>query len=145
MQKPTRLAVWTIALAALPPPASAADSWQECQIENVTFCNAEGCKYVDPTLKLYFGDFADSAGRRRGYYYRCRRDGACDMIENPWIGSNDRYRAFVMREQGVIARIAADGKVTDVATVDDTVLISRGTCWEGKPPDLSKNRSESKN
>ena len=126
-----------IAVTLPAAPAPAADSWQECQIENVTFCNADGCRYVDPTLKLYFGDFTDSAGRRKSYYYRCRRGGSCDMIENPWIGQNDRYRAFVMREQGLIARIAPDGKVTDVATVDDTVLISRGSCWDAKPQKLS--------
>jgi len=122
-----------IAVTLPAAPAPAADSWQECQIENVTFCNADGCRYVDPTLKLYFGDFADSRGKRKSYYYRCRRDRDCDRIENPWIGENERYRAFVMPEQGVIARIAADGKVTDVATVDDTVLISRGSCWEAGP------------
>lgn len=145
MDTPFRLALWTTALCLLASPAPAADSWQECQIENVTFCNAEGCKYVEPTLKLYFGDFTDSAGRRKSYYYRCRRDGACDRIENPWIGQNDRYRAFVMREQGVIARISAEGKVTDIATVDDTVLISRGTCWDAKPQEAGGNRGGPEN
>lgn len=122
-----------VGVCLLAEPVRAADIWQECQIENVTVCTAQGCKYVEPTLKLYFGDFADSRGKRKSYYYRCRRDRDCDRIENPWIGENERYRAFVMPEQGVIARIAADGKVTDVATVDDTVLISRGSCWEAGP------------
>ena len=121
--------------ALLPAPASAADIWQECQIEIVTFCDLAGCRNVEPTLKLYFGDYSDNAGKRHGYYYRCRRDGPCDRIEDPWIGQSDRYRAFVMREQGVVARIGADGKVTDVSTVGDTVLISRGSCWDAKPQD----------
>jgi hypothetical protein len=127
-------------IAVLPVQASATDSWQECQIESVSFCDAEGCRLADPKLKLYFGDYADPAGKRKGYYYRCRRDGPCDMIEDPWIGQNERYRAFIMREQGIISRIGADGKVTDVSTVDDTVLISRGSCWDAEPQPIRRKR-----
>jgi len=116
-----------VALLAGKPPAAAA--WQECQVEAVTLCEPGGCRSVPPTLKLYFGDYADSKGRAKAYYKRCRREGPCDVIENPWMGANERYRAFVMPERGLIARIDADGKVTDVATLDSNVLISRGSCW----------------
>ena len=119
-------------LALFAGQASAANLWQECQIETVTLCTPDECKNVEPTLKLYFGDFAARDGKRAGYYYRCRRDGPCDEIDDPWIGRNDRYRVFVIREAAVISRIDADGKVTDVATLDDHVLISRGTCWSAK-------------
>lgn len=110
-------------------PASAASLWQECQIETVTLCSQEGCKYVEPTLKIYLGDYTAADGRPKGYYYRCRRDGPCDMIENPWIGYNDDYRVFVVREGGVIARVRSDGRITDVSTLNEDVLISRGSCW----------------
>jgi hypothetical protein len=113
--------------------ASAADFWQECQIEAVTLCTPDGCGSVEPTLRLYLGDFANSDGKRVGYYYRCRREGDCDKIEDPWIGHNDRYRVFVIREAAVVSRVDQDGKVTDVSTLDDHVLISRGTCWSAKP------------
>lgn len=130
------------ALMLLQAHPAAADVWKECQIETATLCEPGGCRSVEPTLKLYFGDYADQDGKRSGYYYRCRRGGACDMIEDPWIGENDTYRAFVSRERGVISRIGPEGKVTDVATLNDTVLISRGTCWNAPPhkPDLSTQR-----
>ena len=118
-------------------PASGASSFQECQVESVTFCSPNGCSNVAPTLKLYFGDYADSAGKPKGYYYRCRRDGACDRIEDPWIGGDDKYRVFVMRGEGVISRLGRDGKVTDVATIGDNVLIARGSCWDAKPQGLN--------
>lgn len=109
------------------------DFWQECQIESSTLCSPTGCTSVEPTLKLYFGDYNGSDGRRRGYYYRCRRGADCDRIEDPWVGVNDNYRAFVARERGLISRIGPGGKVTDVATLDDDVLISRGSCWDAPP------------
>jgi hypothetical protein len=118
-----KISVLLAGLTLLAGKASAAAVWQECQIESVTLCEAEGCMPVAPTLKLYFGDYADSKGRATAYYKRCRREGPCDVVENPWMGENDRYRAFVMPERGVIARIDADGKVTDVATLDNNVLI----------------------
>lgn len=128
-------------LALIPAQVSAADSWQECQIETVTYCNADGCQNVEPTLKLFFGDYSGPGGKPKGYYYRCRRDGPCDRIENPWIGEKDGYRAFVMREQGVISRIGPDNRVTDVSTLNDTVVISRGSCWDGEPQNKGADRS----
>lgn len=112
--------------------ARSANVWQECQIETTTLCDPAGCRSVEPTLKLYFGDYVDAKGKRKGYYYRCRRAGPCDLIDDPWIGENEQYRAFVVRERGLISRIGPGGKVTDVATLEDHVLISRGTCWNTK-------------
>lgn len=132
------------ALALNSGTASAANFWQECQIEAVTICTPDGCRNVAPTLKLYLGDFANSQGKRAGYYYRCRREGACDKIEDPWIGRNDRYRVFVIREAAVISRVDQDGKVTDVSTLDDHVLISRGTCWSAKPQRIKGQVSPAK-
>jgi hypothetical protein len=112
---------------------SAANYWQECQIETATICGPEGCRNVQPTLKLYLGDYEDTKGRPKSYYYRCRRDGPCDEIRDPWVGENESYRAFVAPAHGVISRVGPDGKVTDVATLNDQVLISRGTCWSSEP------------
>lgn len=127
-----------IAAGLMGAPATAANYWQECQIETATLCGPEGCRNVEPTLKLYLGDYANSKGVRKGYYRRCRRTGECDLIENPWIGTNEAYRVYVLPEHGLISRVAATGKVTDVATLGDTVLISRGTCWSVKPPSVRK-------
>jgi hypothetical protein len=125
-----------MAVQASQPPD--ADLWQECQIESATLCGPGGCKNVEPTLKLYLGDYRADDGRRAGYYYRCRRGGECDIIENPWIGEGMGYRAFVMREQGVISRIGPDSRITDVATIEDTVLISRGRCWNADRPRIRR-------
>ena len=127
-----------IAMALQAAPAGDADLWQECQIESAILCGPGGCKNVEPTLKLYLGDYRADDGRRAGYYYRCRRGGECDIIENPWIGEGGGYRAFVMREQGVISRIGPDSRITDVATIEDTVLISRGSCWNADRPRVRK-------
>ncbi len=122
-------------------PVSAADLWQECQIETVTLCSPDGCKNVEPTLKIFLGDYTTSNGRPAGYYRRCRRAGPCDEIEDPWIGYNNDYRVFVVREGGVISRVRQDGKITDVSTLGDDVLISRGTCWNAEPQRSKRNGS----
>jgi len=130
---------WIISVTLIPVKAPAAGIWQECQVEVATSCTAEGCKNVEPGLKLYLGDYDDAEGMPHGYYYRCRRyQGPCDMIEDPWIGENANYRAFVMRNQGIIARVGPGGKLTDIATLDDNVLISRGTCWNAEPQRISE-------
>lgn len=124
-----RTLVLIAALALVPAAAPAADIWQECQIETVTLCTPDGCRNVEPTLKLFLGDFKDGQGKAAGYYYRCRREGSCDKIDNPWIGHNDKYRAFVVPEASIISRVDQDGKVMDISAIRDEVLISRGSCW----------------
>jgi len=114
------------------------DIWQECQIESATLCGAGGCKPVPPTLKLFLGDYVGASGRRAGYYYRCRRGGVCDIIDDPWIGESGGYRAFVIRDRGVITRVGRDNSVTDVATIEDVVLISRGRCWNSARPRVER-------
>jgi hypothetical protein len=114
------------------------DIWQECQIESATLCGAGGCKPVQTTLKLFLGDYLGASGGRAGYYYRCRRGSVCDIIDDPWIGESAGYRAFVLRDRGVIARVGPDNSVTDVATIEDIVLISRGRCWEAPRPRVER-------
>ena len=130
--------------ALIAGPAPAANSWQECQVEIATLCDLAGCRNVEPTLKLYLGDYADSKGRRKGYYYRCRRQGSCDRIEDPWIGQNAEYRAFIVDRAGVISRVGPDNKLTDVATLNDSVLISRGSCWNAKPQHPKRKKASRK-
>src|SRR5690348_11131627 len=84
-------------LQAAQPPAPAIS--QECQIETVTLCDQAGCRGVEPTLKLYVGEFTGEDGKQVGYYYRCRRGDYCDIIDNPWIAESGGYRAFVARER----------------------------------------------
>jgi hypothetical protein len=125
------------ALAIQEAQSGGTDLWQECQIERATYCDMAGCRGVEPTIKLYIGDYAGPGGKREGYYYRCRRGALCDIINDPWIGEGGGYRAFVMRDRGVISRISADNHVTDVATIGDTVLISRGRCWAASKPGVA--------
>ena len=58
--------VFMAGLALMAGRASAANLWQECQIETVTLCGPEGCRNVQPTLKLYFGDYAEFEGPTEG-------------------------------------------------------------------------------
>ena len=127
-----------LAIALQAAGAANPDIWQECQIESATLCGAGGCKPVEPTLKLFLGDYAGASGRRAGYYYRCRRGSLCDIIDDPWIGESAGYRAFVLRDRGVITRVGPDNSVTDVATIEDIVLISRGRCWEAPRPRVER-------
>jgi len=126
-------------LAAQAGQAAGPNIAQECQIETVTLCDQAGCRGVEPTLKLYLGEYTSKDGRQAGYYYRCRRGEFCDVIENPWIGESGGYRAFVMRENGLISKIGPDNRVTDVATLEDRVLISRGRCWDSPRPKVNRN------
>lgn len=127
-------AVLAAALALQASRPALGDVQVQCQIETATLCGVEGCRNVAPTLTLYLGDYVDANGARNGYYYRCRRGGGCDIIDNPWIGDSGSYRAFVAREQGVISKLGSNAKVTDVATLEDKVLISRGSCWNFPRP-----------
>jgi len=126
-----------LALQAAQGPAP--DLSQECQIETVTLCDQAGCRGVEPTLKIYLGEYAAEDGKHRGYYYRCRRADLCDIIENPWIGENGGYRAFVARERGVIAKIGPENRITDIATIEDRVLILRGRCWDTPRPSVTRD------
>ena len=118
--------------------ATAPDISQECQIETVTLCDQAGCRGVRPTLKLYLGAYMTEDGRQAGYYYRCRRAEFCDIIEDPWVGESGGYRAFVARERGLISKIGPQNRVTDVATLEDRVLISRGRCWPAPRPQVQR-------
>ena len=140
MERITALMKTVLVLAILLHAAAIKDPdiWQECQIESATLCGAGGCKPVAPTLKLFLGDYVGESGRRAGYYYRCRRGNLCDIVEDPWIGESGGYRAFIMRDRGVIARVGTDNNVTDVATIEDIVLISRGRCWAAPRPRVER-------
>jgi hypothetical protein len=120
------------------PETVGPDISQECQVETVTLCDSAGCRAVEPTLKLYLGEYTNGDGSRAGYYYRCRRGAFCDIIDNPWIGESGGYRAFVARERGLISKIGPDSRITDVATIGDHVLISRGRCWAAPRPQVAR-------
>ena len=125
-----------LSLQAAQPTASTISL--ECQIETVTLCDQSGCRGVEPTLKIYLGEYAAEDGKHAGYYYRCRRADVCDIIDNPWIGESGGYRAFVARERGVIAKVGPEDRITDIATIEDRVLISRGRCWTAPRPQVSR-------
>jgi hypothetical protein len=119
--------------------SAAPDISQECQVETVTLCDQAGCRGVKPTLKLYLGEYTAKNGTRTGYYYRCRRAAFCDIIDNPWIGGSGGYRAFVARDRGLISKIGPQNRITDVATMDDRVLVSRGRCWPAPRPEVQRS------
>jgi hypothetical protein len=126
------LALLTL-LALQTAPNSRPSTW-ECQSETATLCTPTSCEQVEPTIKLYMGEYDEKDGSRASYYLRCRRGGSCDRIDNPWVGESGDYRVFVAREQALISRIAPNDRFTDVATLEDRVLILRGSCWGAPPP-----------
>jgi hypothetical protein len=126
-----------LTLLALQPAPNSRSSTFECQSETATLCTPAGCEQVAPTIKLYMGEYDEKDGSRASYYLRCRRDGGCDRIDNPWVGESGDYRVFVAREQALISRIAPDDRFTDVATLEDRVLILRGSCWAAPPPPVT--------
>lgn len=120
--------------------ASTPDMSLECQVETVALCDQAGCRGVEPTLKLYLGEYTAEDGGRYGYYYRCRRGDSCDIIDNPWIGESGGYRAFVARERGLISKVGPENRLTDIATLEDRVLISRGRCWPAPRPQVRRTQ-----
>jgi hypothetical protein len=109
--------------------------WRECTFDRAELCTASGCKATKPTLKVYLADYSDDPKPRGGYYYRCRIDGGCQIVEPFWVGYGAAgYRVWDAREKGALSRLSPDDKITDVVTLEDVVLISRGTCREAPPP-----------
>lgn len=80
-------------------------------------------------------DYLHDDGKRGGYYYRCRINGGCDIIEPFWVGyGRGGYRVWDAKEKGALSRLSPQDKITDIVTLKDVVLISRGMCWNAPPP-----------
>ncbi len=129
------LACWAEAAAAEP------GIFKACTIDSVSVCTPRGCAASKPAISIFVSDFLDH-GTERGGYYRCGLG----------LRNCDRYRALVYRtggflifslpERGVFAKLASDNSVTDVATLADTVFVSRGECTNAAPPPASSWRSQ---
>lgn len=125
-----KLVLMLISMAIQTTP-SQPDIWQECKFEKAELCEPSGCKEIEPTLKVYMANYVNDDGQRGGYYYRCLTKGGCTIIEPYWVGfGRGGYRVWEAREKGVSSRLSPDGEVTDIVTLEDVVLISRGKCWK---------------
>lgn len=130
------------ALLTLAVPAQAAEDsgiWQACAIESVSVCTPAGCAARKPAISIYLSNYV-ARGVERAAYYRCAaRFTACDKYGAVVRRVGD-LAVFSVPEQSVFAKLGANGRVTDVAAVGDTVFISRGRCTNAAPPSTVRSR-----
>lgn len=129
-----------IAALAVTTQASAAEPniWRACTVDSVTICTPSGCSPGKPSTWLYLASY-EHEGKRETTYYRCNADRSdCDTYE-PAVHRSGAYLNFSLPENGVVSRLGPDDTVTDVATIMDTVLISRGKCQLEPPPIIRTN------
>ena len=113
--------------------AGAAGIWAACTIDTVSACSQSGCKAVKPAISIYLSDFVDR-GVERAAYYRCSTGlTRCDRYR-ALVNKTGEFSIFSLPERSLFAKLGPDHRVTDVAAMGDTVLISRGRCSERAPP-----------
>lgn len=133
-----RLAMIGALVAAGEASASEPNVWRACTIESVTICTPAGCVDGQPKIWVYLASYEDE-GLRKAFYYRCGSDKRdCDTY-TPIVHRSGAYVTFSLPQNGVVSRLGPNDMVTDVATLMDTVLISRGKCVPEPPPIIRTN------
>jgi len=122
-----------------PAIASQDDVWQACTIDTVTMCSATTCARRSPQISIFIGSFANQTARRAVYFRCALRLVNCDRYEALVYRLGD-FTVFALPERGVFTKLGPDNRVTDVATIQDTVFISRGRCVTAAPPPSSSWR-----
>ena len=111
--------------------------WKKCSVANSTLCGPTSCtsdRKAD--ISLYLGSY-DKNGKPNGYYYRCKAalEGACDIIEDYSFASEPQgYSAWSSKSHSSVTRMSGVGKMTDILSENEYVLISRGVCVDSAPP-----------
>jgi hypothetical protein len=127
-------------LATIGAAANGPGIWAACTIDSVSICAASGCKAARPSVSIYLSDFVDH-GVERGAYYRCSIGlTRCDRY-NALVNKTGDFTIFSLPDRSVFAKLGPGHRVTDVAAMGDTVLVSRGRCSDRVPPALSELRS----
>jgi hypothetical protein len=119
---------------ASPPPMPSfqlvsAQTWKgvtalECKPARVDACEARGCKEGEPVVTVRW-----EPGRS---YQRCDGKG-CDSYQ-PHVSYSGIWTEISLPENGTLAKIDADGRYVEVATINDAVLIYRGQCTKSAAP-----------
>src|SRR4051812_34441002 len=102
--------------------ASQNDVWQACTIDTVTMCSAATCARRSPQISIFIGSYAKQAARRAVYFRCALRLVNCDRYEALVYRLGD-FTVFSLPEHGVFTKLGPDNRVTDVATIQDTVFI----------------------
>ena len=124
--------------AAAQASAAEPNIWRACTVDSVTVCSPAGCSAGKPSTWLYLASY-ENEGKREAFYYHCSADQRnCDTY-TPVVHRSGAYLNFSLPQNGVISRLGPDDTVTDVATIMDTVLISRGKCLLEPPPIIRTN------
>jgi len=134
------VAAMVLASTAAADRAPDGGTWIACEIKSVSICGEGGCRAARPAISIYLSNFLDR-GSQRSAYYRCA----------PGLTQCDRYNAVVHRtgdftifslpSRSVFAKLGPDERVTDVAAMAHTVVISRGECRHAAPPPASELKS----
>lgn len=100
-----------------------ADTWRgvaalTCKPAHVEACGREGCKESNPVVEVRW--------EPNGSYQRCDAKG-CDSYE-PQVSYSGIWTNIAIPENGLMARIAADGQYMEIATLNDLALVYHGRC-----------------
>ena len=120
------------AIAAVPLAYSAANaeppqpsgSWHCTFTEKVRCDPGEACAAVEPNTRI-------TLSPRSELYMRCDERG-CDSHRGSFSGAGDVLTAEIPGS-GTFAQISSDLRVTEVASLAHSVLVSRGQCTDGAP------------
>lgn len=135
-----RLALASAMLLMSGRPAVETGVWKSCSISTVSICTPAGCAWRKPAISIFVADHVEG-GVERAAYYRCElRVVRCDRYI-PLVHRTGDFVVFSLPSQSVFAKLAPDGRITDVAAVKDTVFVSRGRCTPGAPPRNAPEKS----
>ena len=100
-----------------------ADTWKgvaalTCKPVRVDACGRDGCKEGKPVVEVRW--------EPNGSYQRCDAKG-CDSYQ-PKVSYSGIWTNIAIPENGMMARITADGQYMEVATLNDMALVYHGQC-----------------
>jgi hypothetical protein len=149
MQHPSRMSLHNRLMRSVPfctglalsVSASAAEPnvWRACTIQSVNICSPQGCVAGSPAIWLYVASYTDK-GKQHSIYIRCNISRTSCTDYRPLVHRSGAFLNFTLPKNAVVSRLGPDDMLTDVATIMDTVLISRGTC-ANEPPPLIRTRT----
>ncbi len=99
------------------------DTWKgvaalTCKPTRLDACGREGCKEGKPVVEVRW--------EPKGSYQRCDAKD-CDSYQ-PKVGYSGIWTNIAIPDNGMMARITADGQYMEVATLNDVALVYHGQC-----------------
>lgn len=97
----------------------------ECRFQSAFWCGSEGCSAADSQTWVRWSPETKT-------YERC--DGkACDRYR-ALVTYSGAFANIVLPENGLLARLTGPGRVVEIATSMDSVLIRHGQCHGSERP-----------